>query len=96
MAQISYISSKIWLEKPTMSEFVEELVRRYKVPKYVVKICFAYNVVYFAYIERKIYCIFYSEKLNGWIMGFMHTSAVKRNFIPIIEEAFNALDIRRS
>jgi hypothetical protein len=92
VALISFTNRKIWSSKPTVSDFVTEISNLYKCPKYQIKVSYAFNAIYFTLIERKIYVLVKSKPHNGWVIGFMHTSVVQRNYIPYIQGVLNALD----
>lgn len=87
MAHISFTDIKIWTEIPTITEFVTELCKRCNKPRYMVLVNYAFSIQYFALINRKLYLLVYSKQHNGWVIGFMHTSEVRRNYIPIVMEA---------
>jgi hypothetical protein len=96
VALVSFTSKKVWKEEPSLSDFVTELSILYKRPKYTIRVYYAFEAVYFSFVERKLYICLYSKIHNGWTIGFLHTSVVKRNYIPYIQEALNVLCNRRS
>lgn len=96
MALISFTNHKIWIDQPTLSDFVTELSIMYRRPKYSIKVYYAFDAIYFAWLERKLYILINSKLHNGWTIGFIHTSIVQRNYIPIIQEALHVLHNRRS
>jgi len=95
MALVSFTNHKVWLEEPTLSDFVTELAVLYRRPKYMIKVYYAFDAVYFAWVERKLYILVYSKLHKGWTIGFIHTSVVQRNYIPYIQEALSVLYNRR-
>lgn len=94
MALISF-TNKIWKEEPSLSDFVTELSIMYKRPKYLIKVYYAFEAVYFTFIERKLYILLRSTIHNGWTIGFVHTSVVNRNYIPYIQEALQIVCNRK-
>ncbi len=86
MALISF-TNKVWSEQPSLSDFVAALSINLKRPKYLIKVYYAFEAVYFTFIERKLYILIESKIHNGWTIGFIHTSVVRRSFIPYIQEA---------
>lgn len=87
MAQISFTSGILWAEKPSLSMFVAEMAKRYRRPKYSIQISFAFEAVYYTLLERKLFFVIFSSRHKGWIVCFMHTASVGRNFIPEIQGA---------
>lgn len=96
MAHVSFTDRKVWLEEPSLSDFVTELSNIYKRPKYTIKVYYAFDAVYFAFLERKLFILLHSKQHNGWTIGFIHTSTVSRNYIPFIQEVMHVLCNRRS
>lgn len=86
MALISF-TNKVWSEQPSLSDFVAALSISLKRPKYLIKVYYAFEAVYFTFIERKLYILIESKIHNGWTIGFIHTSVVRKSFIPYIQEA---------
>jgi len=92
VALISFTNKKVWQIKPAVSDFVAEISSLYKCPRYQIKVYYAFNAVYYTLIERKIYVLVKSKPHKGWVIGFMHTSTIQRNYIPFIQGVLNALD----
>lgn len=91
MVLVSFINSITWASQPSLSDFVTELSILYKRPKYQIRVYYAFDAVYFTFIERKIYILLFNKKTNLWSIGFIHTSVVTRNYIPLIQETLNAI-----
>ena len=82
---------KVWVEKPSLSTFVHELAQISRRPKYLIKISYAFNAVYFTFFEGKLYMLLFSEKYGGWVICFIHTHHVCKNYIPHIQEILGGL-----
>lgn len=84
-------NGKIWQDKPSLSTFVSELASISRRPKYLIKIGYAFEAVYFTFFEGKIYMLLYSIKYGGWIICFTHTSQICKNYIPCIQDILKEL-----
>lgn len=93
MARLTSTSYRTWVTLPTISEFVYELARAHRIPRYAVQVYYAFDAVYYTYLQRKLYMLVYSRKLQAWVILFMHVSDIRKNFIPIIQESLECTGV---